>query len=486
MPAALPTASQSSVDVAQRLIEEVGLVSGRVSAASSSAVWTTIGSILSGLAVFLLLGLAGVRKWLVTPVRALSDTMGKLADADYATVVAETDRRDEIGAMARAVQVFKENGLRGVELEREAGEARERTDEERRRNGEVERRRVEEMGTATRNLASGLNRLAEGDLRFTIDMPFAPDFEGLRTDFNSAVSQLAQTLIAVSQAAAAIDAGSQEVSRSADDLSKRTEQQAAALEETAAALDEITANVSNASRRTDEARVVASEAKESAEHSAQVVARAVDAIEKIEGSSRQISSIIGVIDDIAFQTNLLALNAGVEAARAGEAGKGFAVVAQEVRELAQRSANAAREIKDLIRTSETEVESGVALVRETGSALETIQTHVAKIYQHMDSISISAKEQSVGLTQVNTAVNEMDQVTQKNAAMVEEANASSATLAGESGRLRSFVSAFHLPGASGGERDSQLARQGGNIRVLRPSTGRGATAAQAVADWEKF
>ncbi|MBO9127012.1 MULTISPECIES: methyl-accepting chemotaxis protein [unclassified Rhizobium] len=481
-----PEVSKASVEVAQKLIGDVDAKDDAAEAAAVSAIWSTVASILAGLSIFLLLGLAGVRKWLAAPVRDLSEAMRRLADADYSTEVTERDRRDEIGAMARAVQVFKENGQRGLELEREADETRSRTEDERRRNAETERRRAEEMSTATQSLGSGLKHLAGGDLTFTLDTPFASDFEGLRTDFNSAVCQLAETLFAVSQATAAIDAGSQEVSRSADDLSKRTEQQAASLEETAAALDQITANVSNSSRRADEARSVAAEAEGSAEHSAEVVAKAVDAIEKIEGSSRQISSIIGVIDDIAFQTNLLALNAGVEAARAGEAGKGFAVVAQEVRELAQRSANAAREIKDLIRTSETEVVNGVALVRETGGALETIQKHVAKINQHMDSIAISAKEQSVGLTQVNTAVNEMDQVTQKNAAMVEETNAASATLAGESGKLRSLISAFQLPHAITGHQSDQAFRSVGNISILRPSPGRAAAAAQALADWEEF
>ncbi len=479
-----PVVSKSSVDIAQRLIDGANRKSKEVGAASRTSVWITIAAILSGLSVFLVLGLVGVRRWLVRPIAQLSSTMRSLADADFEVVVAETDRRDEVGAMARAVQVFKDNGLRALKLEQEADEVRGRTEAERHRNAEAERRRVDEMSFATQSLGSGLKHLADGDLRYTLDAPFAADFEGLRVDFNSAVTQLAQTLMAVSQSTAAIDAGSQEVSRSADDLSKRTEQQAASLEETAAALDEITANVSSASKRTDEARSVAAEAEESAEHSAQVVARAVDAIEKIEGSSRQISSIIGVIDDIAFQTNLLALNAGVEAARAGEAGKGFAVVAQEVRELAQRSAHAAKEIKDLIRTSETEVESGVALVRETGSALEAIQRHVAKINQHMDAIAISAKEQSVGLTQVNTAVNEMDQVTQKNAAMVEEANAASATLAAESGRLKSYVTAFSLPGGADG-RASRSGYAARNVSVLRPSAARGGTAV-ATAEWEDF
>jgi methyl-accepting chemotaxis protein len=167
---------------------------------------------------------------------------------------------------------------------------------------------------------------------------------------------------------------------------------------------------------------------------------------RIEHSSSQISNIIGVIDEIAFQTNLLALNAGVEAARAGEAGKGFAVVAQEVRELAQRSAKAAKEIKDLIRNSANEVESGVRLVRETGEALRTIECLIVTINEHMDAIAVSAQEQSAGLSEVNMAVNQMDQVTQQNAAMVEEANAASATLAQEAGRLRELIGRFTLAG----------------------------------------
>lgn len=195
-------------------------------------------------------------------------------------------------------------------------------------------------------------------------------------------------------------------------------------------------------------------------------------MEKIEQSSNQVSNIIGVIDEIAFQTNLLALNAGVEAARAGEAGKGFAVVAQEVRELAQRSAKAAREIKDLIRNSSVEVQNGVKLVSETGAALKTIEGYIVTVNQHMDAIAISAREQSVGLSEVNTAVNQMDQVTQQNAAMVEESNAASATLANEAGRLRALISQFQFGDA---------VRRAVSISEVSPSTRPIASPARRIA-----
>ncbi|BCH62264.1 MULTISPECIES: methyl-accepting chemotaxis protein [Rhizobium/Agrobacterium group] len=377
-------------------------------------------------------------------ISRLTGTMTRLATGDLSASVEGGRRPDEIGAMARAVDVFKENSLKARELERQAEENRSLSEEQRQRSAEQERSRSQAMAEATSGLATGLKHLSEGDLTYQLDRAFVADFEPLRADFNAAVSQLRGTLISFAQATSSIDSGSREVSQSADDLAKRTEQQAASLEETAAALDQITVNVASSSKRTEDARTVAIQANESARHSGAVVANAVDAMGRIEQSSGQISNIIGVIDDIAFQTNLLALNAGVEAARAGEAGKGFAVVAQEVRELAQRSAKAAKEIKDLIGKSSVEVGTGVKLVSETGDALRKIETYIVTINQHMDAIATSSREQSVGLAEVNTAVNQMDQVTQQNAAMVEEANAAGATLANEAGRLRELISQFQL------------------------------------------
>lgn len=349
---------------------------------------------------------------------------------------------------------------------------------------------------AVNTIGAALTKLAQGDLSFSIDEPFAPDFEELRRTMNDALSQMRNTLSAVAHSTDQIDMGTREISQSAEDLSRRTEQQAASLEETAAALDEITVNVNNASRRADDARQAAITASNNATRSGHVVADAVAAMSRIESSSNQISNIIGVIDEIAFQTNLLALNAGVEAARAGEAGKGFAVVAQEVRELAQRSAQAAKEIKGLIRNSSEEVSTGVKLVSETGESLRTIHENITAVNQHMEAIASSAKEQAVGLSEVNSAVNQMDQVTQQNAAMVEETNAAGATLAQETARLRGLIEGFQLGSRSASKSQKQVALATPNDRPVASPARRmvtkiagavGGQARQAVEPgWDEF
>ncbi len=342
----------------------------------------------------------------------------------------------------------------------------------------------EERLAVVTTLAEALDHLAQGDLAYRIDTTFPREFEQLRTDFNGAIGRLSATLNDIVTSAGAIRGGAGEMSAAADDLSRRTEQQAASLEETAAALDQITVTVRNTASGAKTASEVVLAARGDARTSGEVVSHAVDAMSKIEGSSSQIGQIIGVIDEIAFQTNLLALNAGVEAARAGEAGKGFAVVASEVRALAQRSAGAAKEIKALVEASAAQVEAGVRLVGETGGVLQRIVDRIAEIDGLITNIAASAQEQATGLHQVNSAINEMDQVTQQNAAMVEQSTAASHSLVQESQGLAESVARFRV-GVGGGTGARPAPTQ-------RPSPHRrGAVAAlrkaQAETDgWEEF
>jgi len=396
------------------------------------------------------IGLILLSVWLIgrsisAPILMITAAMRRLAEGDTGQTAPGAARRDEVGAMAKALEVFLQQAITAAALEAEAAAAR--------RDAEANRAQMQEQAEAlarerllqaTGDLGAGLKRLAAGDLSFQLVEPFAPDFESLRGDLNATLKQLAGVMGDIMQSSHSIDNGTREISSGASQLAQRTERQAASLEQTAAALDEITANVSNATKRVEDAQQVAREANDSASKGTALVDEAVTMMERIEGSSKRIASIIATIDQIAFQTNLLALNAGVEAARAGEAGRGFAVVAHEVRELAQRSANAAKEIKALIDGSTIEVEEGVRAVKDTGAALHGIGRHVVAINQHMEAIALSSREQSIGLVEINTAMNGMDQDTQQNAAMVEESNAASAVLAGEANRLRELVSVFRV------------------------------------------
>ncbi|ARM86912.1 methyl-accepting chemotaxis protein [Rhizobium sp. CIAT894] len=391
-------------------------------------------------------GVLVAQKGITGPMTELRLRMARLAEGDTTSEVSGLDRGDEVGQMAKAVSIFRDNAIERARIEARAEADRDVSDGERRDREAQKAREAGELDRAVAALGDGLRRLAAGDLASHIDQPFVAHLDALRQDFNNSVEKLNETMHTVGANARAIGAGANEIRSSADQLSQRTEQQSASVEETAAALEEITTTVRDAAKRAEEASQLVARTRLGAEKSGEIVRKAVSAMQQIEQSSVAIGNIIGVIDDIAFQTNLLALNAGVEAARAGEAGKGFAVVAQEVRELAQRSAKAAKEIKDLITNSGTHVQTGVSLVGETGKALDSIVAEVQEINQHVHAIAEAAREQSIGLQEINTAVNTMDQGTQQNAAMVEQSTAASHGLATEAAALNNLLGQFRLTG----------------------------------------
>ncbi|WFS01139.1 methyl-accepting chemotaxis protein [Rhizobium tumorigenes] len=462
---------------------------------------------------------------LTRPINKVTDTIKQVAGGDFNVDVPYVGRGDEIGDMAAAVEVFKQSGLAVQRMHSDEAVLRAKSDDlqsgmshvvasaaagdfsrriEKTYNDENLDRFAGNVNELVASVDAGITEtrrviaeLAAGDLTQTMRGTYQGAFAELQQNVNATLSTLQDTMREVRDTTGSIHGNANELRVAGDDLAKRTEQQAAALEETSAALDEITAVVQNSTTRAQEASVMATEAKDNTARSGIVVRNAVDAMGRIEQASREISQIINVIDEIAFQTNLLALNAGVEAARAGEAGKGFAVVAQEVRELAQRSAKAAKDIKGLITKSGSEVQAGVKLVQETGEALGDIETRVLAINDHIHSIATSAREQATGLAEVNTAVNQMDQVTQQNAAMVEETSAATHKLTAEADSLVRLVAGFKVTGARNialavARRDTrrpaaspprQMAVSGSRMM----SGGRGGAAAQpASQEWEEF
>jgi len=403
------------------------------------------------------------------PLSAMTGALGELASGKMDVVVPVEPRRDEVGDLANAMI-----GLRDQLAA--AAKAKE-----------------EQTRLIVGSVGSGLDALANGDLTARVDADLTGPFAKLKADFNNALSAIQGAMGKVARATRGIHTGASEVRSASDDLSQRTEQQAASLEETAAAMDEITATVRKTAEDASRTNEAVSGARSEAERSGQVVMRAVEAMGGIERSSQEISEIISVIDGIAFQTNLLALNAGVEAARAGDAGKGFAVVASEVRALAQRSAEAAKDVKLRILASSSQVEAGVALVSETGEALQRIIGRIGEISTLVCGITASAEQQASGLSQVNTAVGEMDNVTQQNAAMVEEATAAARSLASEADELARLVTGFNIGEA---EADAASApnvhtlrdRAAAPARMVRAASRGRLSQAVAVADdsWSEF
>ena len=376
-----------------------------------------VGGALAGVAA--IVGVTfGASRLICTPYVQTVVRMEGLAAGDLDSPVAYTTNRDCVGRITKAMAAFRQSALAA-------------------READTQRQMALVMG-------EGLGKLAAGDLTVHIGVDLQEPFLTLRNDFNAAVAALLATMRSVASTASDIRKGAGEISTASDDLSQRTEQQAASLEQTAAAMEQITATMRETANSAERANRVVSMARSEAVESGEIVCRAVEAMARIEGHSAEISDIISVIDGIAFQTNLLALNAGVEAARAGDAGRGFAVVASEVRALAQRSAEAAKDVKQRVTASTATVDAGVALVAETGRSLERIIARIGEISVIVSDISGAAEQQSQGLSQVNAAVGEMDGVTQRNAAMVEQSTAAAHGLANEADALSAQIARFTL------------------------------------------
>jgi methyl-accepting chemotaxis protein len=420
----------------------------------SAAMWKLLGQLamLAAAAAFAMGMMLLVSRRVIMPLHHIQGAMLKLADGDFGVAVPGLERKDEVGAMANAVERFKSVADEKARREADAATQRQQAEaavqakanEERARTAEERARTAEEQAHAFRALADNLKRLATGDLTVRVTDDLTDEYKQIKEDFNATVAQLQETIGAIAAATREVTSASAEISTSSTDLSQRTEEQAASLEETSASMEEISATVKKNAENAQQANQSAANARNVANRGGEVVAKAVEAMGQIESSSRKISDIIGVIDEIARQTNLLALNAAVEAARAGEAGRGFAVVASEVRNLAQRSSQAAKDIKDLITSSGSQVQNGVELVNKAGGALAEIVESIKDVAKIVADISTASSEQASGIEQVNKALTQMDEVTQQNSALVEENAATSKTLDEQARAMSERVSFFRL------------------------------------------
>jgi len=378
------------------------------------------------------------------PIKALTGVMGELARGRNDIEVQGTERGDEIGQMARAVLVFRDAAVEKLRLEGQTAEQRKQAEDERRRNEDAQRKAAAEQARVVASLAEGLKKLSGGDLTFRLSDGFTDAYRQIQDDFNAAIAQLEETIQAIAISVREVASTAGEISTSTTHLSQRTEEQAAGLEETTASMEEIAATVKKNAENAQQANQFADGTRAVADRSGAVVTQAVSAMARIEDSSHKISDIIGVIDEIARQTNLLALNAAVEAARAGEAGRGFAVVASEVRSLAQRSSQAANDIKVLITNSSGQVQEGVELVNKAGASLGEIVGSIKRVAEIVGEIAAANAEQSTGIDQVNSALAQMDGVTQQNSALVEQNAAAAKALEQQSQAMDERVSFFRL------------------------------------------
>ena len=409
------------------------------------------------------------RKAIADPFVTTVVRMEALAAGDLDSEILFTDYQDCVGRITRAMHSFRDAAVARIAAEQEV------------------RKNQDSQQIVVDALAGGLQQLASGNLSCRINAAFPSEYEQLRDNFNATSEALAAAIGSVAEAAEAIRTGSTEISTASDDLSRRTEQQAASLEETAAAMDQVTSSVRDTAKSAGDVSQAVAQAQADAQEGGRVAREAVEAMGGIEKSAQQIAQIISVIDGIAFQTNLLALNAGVEAARAGDAGKGFAVVASEVRALAQRSADAAKDIKELINVSTQQVDTGVKLVSRTGDALDRITTKVADTAGMIQQIAHGAQEQAGAISQVNTVVNDMDKMTQQNAAMVEQSTAAARSLADEANRLATLVNQFALGQQTSGHKNPAAAKPAPRVnRQAQPRTAGNLAIAVNEEDWTEF
>ncbi|MBW6526168.1 MCP four helix bundle domain-containing protein [Sphingomonas sp. RHCKR7] len=468
---------KANEDAAELQRVQVRVMDADMESAAATYVWSRNASIAISLAVLALtvVMLVSLIRGIATPLTAMTATMRRLGAGDLNAEVAVDPRRDEVGELAGSMVAFRDQLVA------------------------AERAKQEQTRLIVDSVGSGLDSLARGDLTARIEAELTGPFAKLKDDFNNAMQSVAATLTAVNASAGGITSGASDIRQASDDLSRRTEQQAASLEETAAAMHQITTTVRDTAANAVKANGVVNDTRRDAEQSGDVVRRAVEAMNGIERSSTEISEIIAVIDGIAFQTNLLALNAGVEAARAGDAGRGFAVVASEVRALAQRSADAAKDVKSKITASTEQVDAGVTLVAQAGEALNRITGRIGEISALVSDIASAAEQQATGLQQVNTAVSEMDGVTQQNAAMVEEATAAARSLAEETENMSRQVSRFRLSDREGQapatrqvaaspvhQLQARAANAGARIAAGARASRGSAAVAVAQDDWSEF